>query len=142
MNSFDFDIPEQNSWQKEAKGGKKRFGVKRSFDSTVVETDKFYSLPDKAQALYLHLQMNTDSKGFIFRAEQLTKAFCNNRLDNLKRLINEGYILPVAAHVYVMTHWRVNTNFDTKNDRDTQFQDEFQRLTLDESTRQYKIMQS
>ena len=120
---------------------KKRFGVKRSFDSTVVETDKFYSLPDKAQALYLHLQMNTDSYGFILRAEQLTKAFCNNRLDNLKRLINEGYILQVAAHVYVMTHWRVNTNFDRANDRDTQFQDEFQRLTLDESTRQYKIMQ-
>ena len=101
---------------------------KRMFSVDVTETDAFYSLPAKAQAIYFHLGMRADDDGFVASP----KRSCGASEKILECLYNAGYIIRFKSGVIVLTDWKVNNTL--KNDRyqKTVFQEEFS--SLKEST--------
>lgn len=86
---------------------------RRCFSDKVVESDPFYDLPENAQSLYFHLNMNADDDGFVNGAER-TASKTKGGKTALKKLVEKRFILQFD-NVYVIKHWRISNSL--KNDR-------------------------
>lgn len=87
--------------------------VRRCISSKISESDPFYSLPESAQALYLHLNMQADDDGFINNAASVSIRFKGGAAA-LKKLVEKRFLLKFDD-VYVIKHWRISNSL--KNDR-------------------------
>lgn len=72
-----------------------------------------FSLPENAQALYLHLNMQADDDGFINNAASVSVRIKGGAAA-LKKLVEKRFILQFDD-VYVIKHWRISNSL--KNDR-------------------------
>lgn len=86
---------------------------RRCFSSKITESDPFYALPESAQALYLHLNMQADDDGFINNAASISIRFKGGAAA-LKKLVEKRFVLKFDD-VYVIKHWRISNSL--KNDR-------------------------
>lgn len=86
---------------------------RRCFSDKIVESDAFCSLPDNAQTLYLHLNMNADDDGFINNAQSVASKIKGGKLA-LQKLVEKRFLLRFGD-VYVVKHWRISNSL--KNDR-------------------------
>jgi len=86
---------------------------RRCFSSKITESDPFYALPEGAQALYLHLNMQADDDGFINNAASVSIRFKGGAAA-LKKLVEKRFVLKFDD-VYVIKHWRISNSL--KNDR-------------------------
>lgn len=86
---------------------------RRCLSSKITESDPFYALPENAQALYLHLNMQADDDGFVNNAASATNRFKGGAAA-LKKLVEKRFILKFDE-VYVIKHWRISNSL--KNDR-------------------------
>lgn len=86
---------------------------RRCFSDKIVESDAFCSLPDNAQTLYLHLNMNADDDGFINNAQSVASKTKGGKL-SLQKLVEKRFLLRFGD-VYVVKHWRISNSL--KNDR-------------------------
>ena len=87
--------------------------VRRCISSKISESDPFYALPESAQALYLHLNMQADDDGFINNAASVSLRFRSGAAA-LKKLVEKRFLLKFDD-VYVVKHWRISNSL--KNDR-------------------------
>lgn len=86
---------------------------RRCLSSKITESDPFYTLPESAQALYLHLNMQADDDGFINNAASVSIRFKSGAAA-LKKLVEKRFLLKFGD-VYVIKHWRISNSL--KNDR-------------------------
>ena len=86
---------------------------RRCFSDKVVESDAFCALPDNAQALYFHLNMNADDDGFINNAQSVMSKVKGGKTA-LQRLVDKRFLLQFGD-VFVVKHWRISNSL--KNDR-------------------------
>ena len=86
---------------------------RRCISSKITESDPFYALPESAQALYLHLNMQADDDGFINNAASVSTRFKGGAAA-LKKLVDKRFVLKFDD-VYVIKHWRISNSL--KNDR-------------------------
>lgn len=86
---------------------------RRCLSSKITESDPFYALPESAQALYLHLNMQADDDGFINNAASVSTRFKGGAAA-LKKLVEKRFLLKFDD-VYVIKHWRISNSL--KNDR-------------------------
>lgn len=86
---------------------------RRCLSSKITESDPFYALPESAQALYLHLNMQADDDGFINNAASVSTRFKGGAAA-LKKLVEKRFVLKFDD-VYVIKHWRISNSL--KNDR-------------------------
>jgi len=86
---------------------------RRCLSSKITESDPFYALPESAQALYLHLNMQADDDGFINNAASVSIRF-KSGVAALKKLVEKRFLLKFED-VYVIKHWRISNSL--KNDR-------------------------
>lgn len=86
---------------------------RRCFSDKIVESDAFCSLPDNAQTLYLHLNMNADDDGFINNAQSVASKAKSGKAA-LQKLVEKRFLLRFGD-VYVVKHWRISNSL--KNDR-------------------------
>lgn len=86
---------------------------RRCVSDKIVESDAFYKLPEKAQALYLHLTLNADDDGFLNNAESVAGKMKGGK-DALKKLVEKRFLLQFGD-IYVIKHWRISNSL--KNDR-------------------------
>lgn len=86
---------------------------RRCLSSKITESDSFYSLPESAQALYLHLNMQADDDGFINNAASVSIRFKSGAAA-LKKLVEKRFLLKFDD-IYVIKHWRISNSL--KNDR-------------------------
>lgn len=84
------------------------------FSQQVVETDKFLDLPATTQLLYFHLGMFGDDDGFVASPKKIMRSI-GSSLNDLKGLIDSGYIITFDSGVIVITDWRINNTL--RNDR-------------------------
>ena len=77
------------------------------FSLDIVDTDHFLDLPVTSQALYFHLGMRADDDGFVSSPKRIT-TFVGCDADDLKTLIERGYVIPFESGVVVITHWKEN----------------------------------
>ena len=99
------------------------------FSKDITNTDKFLDLSLSAQAVYFHLGVNADDDGFVSNPRSIIRSMGATNKD-AEQLVSEGFVIPFASGVVVITHWKEN-NF-IRNDRYTPtiHQEELQQLTL------------
>ena len=100
---------------------------KRMFSIDVTETDTFLEIPLTAQALYFHLAMRGDDDGFVSNLRSIMRvAGCNE--NDLKTLVESGYIITFRSGVIVISDWKVNNYLRGDRYKPTTFQNEFSML--------------
>ncbi len=83
---------------------------KRMLAQAVVESDAFYTLSVKAQALYMHINMTADDDGFTDRVLMTSRAL-GGSIDEIRELITNGFLIEFKnPTTYLIRHWRVNNN--------------------------------
>ena len=80
---------------------------RRMFSLDVVDTDDFLELPATTQNLYFHLGMRADDDGFVSNPKKITK-MVNCTMEDLKRLIEKGYIIPFESGIVIIKDWKIN----------------------------------
>lgn len=80
---------------------------RRMISRKVTETDNFYGMGPGPASLYLHLSLNADDDGFLDNVKSIMM-ICNAKPADLSALIQNGYVLQVSEHIYVIRHWKVN----------------------------------
>lgn len=101
------------------------------FSPDIVESDAFLDMPASSQALYFHLGMYADDDGFV--NPQKIMRMMNAGADDLKVIITKRFVLPFENGVVVIKHWRVNNLVRKDFYRPTQYQEQFNQLTIKEN---------
>ena len=86
---------------------------RRCFSDKIVESDSFFALPENAQTLYFHLNMNADDDGFVNNAVSVAGKVKAGKAA-LKKLVDARFLLQFGD-VFVVKHWRISNSL--KNDR-------------------------
>ena len=98
------------------------------FSIDVTETDTFLEMPLTAQALYFHLAMRGDDDGFVSNPRSIMRVTgCNE--NDLKTLVESGYIITFRSGVIVISDWKVNNYLRGDRYKPTTFQNELSMLT-------------
>lgn len=80
---------------------------KRMFSRKIVESDAFLDMPTSAQALYMHLGMEADDDGVVNAPNGVRRSVGASQED-LRLLVDKGFLLDFDSGVMVIKHWRIN----------------------------------
>ena len=87
---------------------------KRMISSVVTGSDKFVELPVSAQALYFHLVLEGDNKGF-FSCAVSTARKIGAKPEDIDTLVNNGFLIRFpGTPVMAITHWNMMNNLKDK----------------------------
>lgn len=103
---------------------------RRMFSLDVIDTDRFLDLPPTTQNLYFHLGMRADDDGFV-RSPRMVVTLSRSTSEDLKILIEKGFVIPFPSQVLVITDWRQNNYIRTDRYKPTRFQKEKELLMLE-----------
>ncbi|MDD6204249.1 MAG: conserved phage C-terminal domain-containing protein [Firmicutes bacterium] len=87
---------------------------KRMIARSVIDNDRFMSMPLSAQALYFHMSLRADDDGFIGNLGALGRMLMAQESD-LQALIDGGFVLEFEDGVAAIAHWRMHNSI--KKDR-------------------------
>lgn len=80
---------------------------RRMFSLKIIDTDAFVEMPLSAQALYFHLGMVAENKGFLRNARFYARGIgCTN--DDVDALVERGYIIEKEHGSFEIVHWYEN----------------------------------
>lgn len=105
---------------------------RRMFSLSVVDTDKFLSMPASARLLYYELGMRADDDGFLLNARKNARAI-GAKAGDLQRLVDEGFLIAFDTGVYAVRHWLTNNQIRRDRYRETVCRQEKSRLMDDGS---------
>lgn len=80
---------------------------RRMFAKDLVASDNFTDMSLSTQALYFHLSLQADDDGFVNNPKRI-RTMIGASDDDLKHLVEKGYIIPFKAGIIVITHWKHN----------------------------------
>ncbi|HEM3634837.1 TPA: phage protein [Streptococcus suis] len=103
---------------------------RRMFSKKITETDRFLEMPLSSQALYFHLNMGADDEGFIDKAKTIQRTIGASD-DDMKLLIEKGFLLPFDSGVVVIRHWRIHNYIRSDRFQSTIHQDEKKQIDFD-----------
>lgn len=87
---------------------------RRMFAKTVVLSDAFLDMPPSARCLYFTYGMLADDDGFVNNPKSVMRQ-CGSTAEDIRQLVDGGYIIKFDSGVIAITAWRVNNLI--KNDR-------------------------
>lgn len=99
------------------------------FNTQIVGSDAFLSMPLSSQALYFHLGMSADDDGFLNNPLQVMRAV-NASQDDLNLLLLKKFLLRFDTGVMVIKHWKINNYIRSDRYKPTLYQEEFRQLEL------------
>ena len=105
---------------------------KRMFAKTIIDSDNFIDMPISARLLYYDLGMRADDDGFVNAPKKITRMIGASQ-DDLKILIQKGFIIPFDSGIIVITHWKINNYIPKDRYHETTFQNELQMLTMNDN---------
>lgn len=77
---------------------------RRMISKTIFQEDKFTDLSITARLLYCYLILEADDDGF-FASKKTALMFTGAKKEDLKKLVDNGYIIEFPSGVYVIRHW-------------------------------------
>ena len=104
---------------------------KRMFNTQIVDSDAFLSMPLSSQALYFHLGMNADDDGFLNNPIQIARTI-NASQDDMNLLLVKKFIIRFDSGVMVIKHWRMNNWIRADRKKETVYQNEYRLLNIRE----------
>lgn len=102
---------------------------RRMFSLSIVDTDRFLSLPVGAQCLYFHLGMRADDDGFV-AAPRKIMSFVACTEDDFRILIAKEFVIPFKSGVCVIRDWKENNYIQKDRYHPTRYQTEMQALSI------------
>lgn len=104
---------------------------RRMIAKAVVTQDKFLQMGVGAQVMYFFFCLYADDEGFVDNAYSISRQLpCN--FDDLKILIDKGYVIPVDDMLYVVTDWKVHNCIDKAHYTGTRYVDVLKKLRIKE----------
>lgn len=100
--------------------------TKRMFSKGVIRTDRFLDMPLSTQALYFHLGLDADVKGFVSPRGVMRLLGASH--DDLSVLITKGFVVPFESGVILVTHWNINNNVRDTHEAPTQYIEELSKV--------------
>lgn len=83
---------------------KTNMATRRMISREIISTDLFISMSISAQALYMHLMVNTDDDGFVSNPQTVLRSIGGSKQD-ATQLIENGFVVPVKGGVVLIRHW-------------------------------------
>ena len=80
---------------------------RRMFAKTVVLSDAFIDMPPSARCLYFTYGMLADDDGFVNNPKSVMRQ-CGSTDEDIRELVDGGYIIKFDSGVIAITAWRVN----------------------------------
>lgn len=102
------------------------------FSKKIIDTDWFMDMPASTQNLYFHLSMRADDDGFVASPRRIIKLVGASE-DDYKLLIAKSFVIPFDSGVCVITDWRINNYLRADRYTETMYQEEKNKLSLDEN---------
>ncbi len=112
---------------------------RRMFESAVMETNTFQSLPKSSQLLYFYLNLYADDDGFVDNSKFLVRAYGFNE-DDLNVLILKEFLIYFEdeAQIIVIRHWHEHNSIRSDRYKETKYIELKQRLVL--VNNEYKVI--
>ena len=101
------------------------------FAKVIVDSDLFIDMPVTSRLLYYDLGMRADDDGFVNAPKKIMRMIGASQ-DDLKILIQRGFIIPFDSGVIVICHWRVHNYLRKDTYNETQYKAEKDQLILNE----------
>lgn len=105
---------------------------RRMFSKDIVRSDSFLNLPVSAQALYFHLGMEADDRGYVNSAASIARSI-NATDKDMRLLIKEKFILQREKTLYLIKGWRISNAIQPSKLVETNYADDMETLFLDEN---------
>lgn len=105
--------------------------ARRMFAKVIVDSDLFIDMPVTSRLLYYDLGMRADDDGFVNAPKKIMRMIGASQ-DDLKILVQRGFIIPFDSGVIVISHWRVHNYLRKDTYNETQYAAEKSQLVLDD----------
>ena len=105
---------------------------RRMFSKDIVRSDAFLDLPISSQALYFHLGMEADDRGYINNPKSVIRSI-GASLGDLEQLANKRFILVRGESLILIKGWRINNTIQPTRLVETKFIDDLKKLFFDEN---------
>src|SRR5574344_2957206 len=105
---------------------------RRMFAKSVIESDKFIDLSKTARLLYYDLGMEADDDGFLNSVKR-TMLIDGTTEEDLKELIDTGFIIKFPSGVYVIGDWNISNKIQKDRYKETMYTYEKSMLKINES---------
>ena len=105
--------------------------ARRMFAKIIVDSDLFIDMPVTSRLLYYDLGMRADDDGFVNAPKKIMRMIGASQED-LKILVQRGFIIPFDSGVIVISHWRVHNYLRKDTYNETQYTAEKSQLVLDD----------
>lgn len=104
----------------------------RCFSTDIVESDNFLDLPISSQALYFHLGMYADDRGYVNNARSIIKV-TGSSVGDLEQLINKKFVLVRENNLILIKGWRINNTIQPSRLVETKYTEDLKQLFFDEN---------
>lgn len=111
---------------------------RRMFSLDIVDSDQFTDLPPMARLLYYELGSRADDDGFVGNPKKITK-FAECTEDDIKTLVDRGYIYTFDSGPIVIRHWLANNQLRKDRYHPTYFKNEREMIGVNPNNRTYYL---
>lgn len=105
---------------------------RRMFSNQIVRSDFFMDLPISAQALYFHLGMETDDRGYVSNPRTILKMI-GASVGDLEALINKKFVLLRENGLILIKHFKINNYIQSDRFKETAYIEDLKQLFFDEN---------
>lgn len=102
----------------------------RMYAKHIISSDRFLNLSPRAQILYIHIGLNADDDGFTDRIQSIRRS-TDATSDDLKQLVDAGYVYVFQSGIAVDLYWNVNNSIRRDRYKPTIYQEEKLLLTVE-----------
>lgn len=106
---------------------------RRMFSKDIVCSDAFLSMSVNARALYFHLAMNADERGYVNNVRSVMSMFDDINIGHLQEIIASKFILDRENSLYVIKHWYIHNDIPRFDIGETKYLDDLKNLYFDEN---------
>ena len=97
---------------------------KRMVSNSIIHTDKFLQMSTTAQLLYFFLLIEADDDGFN-AMPQSVMGMCKASREDMRQLVEHGYVLPFESGVIVIRHWLIHNQLRVATYRPTEREEKY-----------------
>lgn len=105
---------------------------RRMFSKDIVRSDAFLDLPVSSQALYFHLGMEADDRGYVNNPKSVIRSI-GASVGDLEQLAQKKFILIREESLILIKGWRINNFIQPTRLVETKFIDDLKKLFFDEN---------
>ena len=102
------------------------------FSLDIVDSDTFLDLPISSQALYFHLGMRADDRGYVAKARAVIKMI-GASVGDLEALVNKKFVLLRDNGLILIKGWRINNYVQPTRMVETTYTEDLMKLFYDEN---------